>query len=149
MCAFQNSSCNFTLVLRCFVFLRCIPFFCSSSNPLSPPMYIFLSPFIIPRSMTTFRLEPMLARIAESRRAVVCPEIDIINAQNLAYHGVGGQSVGGFWWSLHFSWRPMSQREKNRRKDSTSPIRYPKTAGINAFPYLLTRYQSFFVHLSP
>ena len=66
----------------------------------------------------------MLARIAEKRDAVVCPSIDIIDAQTLAYHGVGGSSVGGFWWSLHFSWRPIPQHEQLRRKSSTDPIRY-------------------------
>ena len=71
-----------------------------------------------------FRLEPLLSRISEKRSAVVCPEIDVISAQTLAYSGVGGRSVGGFWWSLHFSWRPMPAREEKRRKSPTDPIRY-------------------------
>ncbi len=72
---------------------------------------------------STCRLEPMLARIKESRSAVLCPEIDIIDAHTLKYTGVGGRSVGGFWWSLHFSWRPIPAREMKRRKSSTDPIR--------------------------
>lgn len=53
----------------------------------------------------------------------MCPEIDVIDAHTLRYNGVGGRSVGGFWWSLHFSWRPLPQREQRRRKADTDPIR--------------------------
>ena len=70
------------------------------------------------------RLEPMLARIKEKNTAVLCPEIDVIDANQLRYNGVGGRSVGGFWWSLHFSWRPMPKREIERRTSPTDPIRY-------------------------
>ena len=80
----------------------------------------------------------MLARIKEKRSAIVCPEIDVIDAHTLAYNGVGGRSVGGFWWSLHFSWRPLPRREDRRRKSSTDPIRYQQsetnTRGKTAFP---------------
>ncbi len=44
-----------------------------------------------------FRLEPLVSRIAESPRSVLCPEIDVIDANSLQYSGVGGSSVGGFW----------------------------------------------------
>lgn len=74
------------------------------------------------------RLEPLLARIKEDRTAVLCPEIDLIDKDTLEYGGTGSYSVGGFWWSLHFSWRPISPREKERRaahpEGSVSPIRY-------------------------
>lgn len=69
------------------------------------------------------RLEPLLARIKEDRRAVLCPEIDLIDSHTIGYHGSGSYSVGGFWWSLHFSWRPIPQREKDRRRHSTDPMR--------------------------
>ncbi|KAI6220092.1 hypothetical protein M3Y99_01620800 [Aphelenchoides fujianensis] len=45
------------------------------------------------------RREPILQRIKDERTAVVCPIIDFISAETLAYSGdqsVG--SVGGFWW---------------------------------------------------
>ena len=71
----------------------------------------------------------MLTRIAEKRTAVLCPEIDLINAHTLQYTGVGGAGVGGFWWSLHFSWRPIPQREIQRRKTPTEPIRYSSLSG--------------------
>ena len=69
------------------------------------------------------RLEPIVARIKENRKAVLCPEIDLISAETLEYQGTGSYSVGGFWWSLHFSWRPIPQRELDRRKSPTEPIR--------------------------
>ncbi|XP_064614409.1 probable N-acetylgalactosaminyltransferase 9 isoform X1 [Liolophura sinensis] len=74
-------------------------------------------------------LEPLLARIKEDRRAVLCPEIDLIDSHTIGYHGSGSYSVGGFWWSLHFSWRPIPQQEKDRRKHSTDPMRSPTMAG--------------------
>lgn len=69
------------------------------------------------------RLEPMLARIHEDRRTVVCPIIDVISDRSLAYGAIGAESVGGFWWSLHFSWRPMPHRERKRRKSPVDSIR--------------------------
>ena len=69
------------------------------------------------------RLEPLLGRIKEDRTAVLCPEIDLIDKNTLQYGGTGSYSVGGFWWSLHFSWRPMPQRERDRRQSETDPIR--------------------------
>ena len=65
----------------------------------------------------------MLARINEDRTVIVCPGIDVIDANDLSYGGVGASSVGGFWWSLHFSWRSIPDHENKRRKTSTDPIR--------------------------
>ncbi|XP_076093310.1 putative N-acetylgalactosaminyltransferase 9 isoform X1 [Mytilus galloprovincialis] len=74
-------------------------------------------------------LEPLLARIKEDRRVVLCPSIDNIDKMSLSYGGTGSSSVGGFWWSLHFSWRPIPSHEQNRRKSSVDPIRSPTMAG--------------------
>lgn len=74
-------------------------------------------------------LEPMLARIKEDRTAVLCPEIDLIDKNTLQYGGTGSFSVGGFWWSLHFSWRPIPQHEQKRRSSGIAPIRSPTMAG--------------------
>ncbi|KAK7479302.1 hypothetical protein BaRGS_00029472 [Batillaria attramentaria] len=78
-------------------------------------------------------LEPLLGRIKEDRTAVLCPEIDLIDKDTLQYGGTGSFSVGGFWWSLHFSWRPIPNHEKERRaalKDgSVSPIRLEPVLG--------------------
>ncbi|KAI1728985.1 glycosyl transferase family 2 domain-containing protein [Ditylenchus destructor] len=75
-------------------------------------------------------LEPMLQRISEKRTAIVCPSIDFISATNLAYSG--GErinSVGGFWWSLHFRWDPIPQKILDSRKFETDPIPSPTMAG--------------------
>ncbi|KAH9525360.1 putative N-acetylgalactosaminyltransferase 9, partial [Bulinus truncatus] len=74
-------------------------------------------------------IEPLLSRIKEDRTAVLCPEIDLIDKDTLQYAGTGSYSVGGFWWSLHFSWRPVPQREISRRKSEIDPIRSPTMAG--------------------
>ncbi|CAL1528786.1 unnamed protein product [Lymnaea stagnalis] len=74
-------------------------------------------------------IEPLLNRIHEDRTAVLCPEIDLIDKDTLQYGGTGSFSVGGFWWSLHFSWRPLPQREVERRKSEIDPIRSPTMAG--------------------
>lgn len=78
------------------------------------------------------RLEPLLARIKEDHTAVLCPEIDLIDKNTLQYGGTGSFSVGGFWWSLHFSWRPIPQHEQRRRSSAISPIRY-LLACLNAY----------------
>ncbi len=105
--------------------------------------------YLANRLVFLFRLEPLLARIGEDRTAVVCPIIDVISSKTLDYNGGGGHSVGGFWWSLHFSWRPLPEREKARRKSRTDPIRYfwsAKVGNINSslratsfFPSLASR----------
>uniref|UniRef100_A0A183DHN3 Glycosyl transferase n=1 Tax=Gongylonema pulchrum TaxID=637853 RepID=A0A183DHN3_9BILA len=66
-------------------------------------------------------LEPLLARIKQKRSAVLCPIIDHISAETLAYSG-GDEvtAVGGFWWSLHFRWEPLP---KSLSGDRTAPIR--------------------------
>uniref|UniRef100_A0A8D0HNI6 Polypeptide N-acetylgalactosaminyltransferase n=1 Tax=Sphenodon punctatus TaxID=8508 RepID=A0A8D0HNI6_SPHPU len=64
-------------------------------------------------------LEPLLARIKEDRKTVVCPIIDVIN-----------MTYGGFNWKLNFRWYPVPQREMDRRKgDRTLPVRTPTMAG--------------------
>ncbi len=75
-------------------------------------------------------LEPLLARIKESRTAVLCPQIDSISAHKLSYSGFSGvSSVGSFWWSLHFTWIPVPHREIQRRNSSIDPVRSPTMAG--------------------
>ncbi|KAK7109708.1 probable N-acetylgalactosaminyltransferase 9 isoform X1 [Littorina saxatilis] len=78
-------------------------------------------------------IEPLLGRIKEDRTTVLCPEIDLIDKDTLQYGGTGSFSVGGFWWSLHFSWRPIPEHEQKRRaalpNGSVSPIRSPTMAG--------------------
>ncbi|UJR37273.1 hypothetical protein I4U23_029982 [Adineta vaga] len=68
-------------------------------------------------------LEPLLARIKEKRSAILCPSIDMISEHNMQYSGTGFGSVGGFWWSLHFNWKPIPQRTLNAQKSRIDP--YP------------------------
>ncbi|MCP9258379.1 putative N-acetylgalactosaminyltransferase 9 [Dirofilaria immitis] len=68
-------------------------------------------------------LEPLLTRIKDNRSAVLCPIIDHISAETLAYSGSDRLTdVGGFWWSLHFRWDPVPK--EYRDIDPTKPIRF-------------------------
>lgn len=71
-------------------------------------------------------LEPLLARIAANKTNVVCPVIDVIDDTSFEYHYVDDASaisVGGFDWNLQFNWHAIPDREKQRRKSPTDPVR--------------------------
>ncbi|CAH1787972.1 unnamed protein product [Owenia fusiformis] len=76
-------------------------------------------------------LEPLLDRIAEDKRNVVCPVIDVISDDNLQYqHGSAkSTSIGGFDWGLQFNWHGIPAKERARRKSEVAPIRSPTMAG--------------------
>uniref|UniRef100_A0A8C7HRI2 Polypeptide N-acetylgalactosaminyltransferase n=1 Tax=Oncorhynchus kisutch TaxID=8019 RepID=A0A8C7HRI2_ONCKI len=75
-------------------------------------------------------LEPLLARIKEDRRSVVCPIIDVISDETFEYMAGSDMTYGGFNWKLNFRWYPVPQREMDRRKgDRTLPLRTPTMAG--------------------
>ncbi|XP_068936213.1 polypeptide N-acetylgalactosaminyltransferase 13 isoform X3 [Petaurus breviceps papuanus] len=75
-------------------------------------------------------LEPLLARIKENRKTVVCPIIDLISDDNFEYTAGSDMTYGGFNWKLNFRWYPVPQREMDRRKgDRTLPVRTPTMAG--------------------
>uniref|UniRef100_A0A8V0Y748 Polypeptide N-acetylgalactosaminyltransferase n=2 Tax=Gallus gallus TaxID=9031 RepID=A0A8V0Y748_CHICK len=75
-------------------------------------------------------LEPLLARIWEDRRTVVCPIIDVISDDTFEYMAGSDMTYGGFNWKLNFRWYPVPQREMDRRKgDRTLPVRTPTMAG--------------------
>jgi len=71
----------------------------------------------------TCRLEPILDRIATDNSIVICPMIDAINDKTLEFSMQGGLAVGGFTWSLHFTWRSVPEREQKRRKSEADPAR--------------------------
>lgn len=48
--------------------------------------------------------EPIAARILESRTTIVCPTIDAISDHSIEYNAGGGGAVGGFHWTLDFTW---------------------------------------------
>lgn len=51
-------------------------------------------------------LPPLLEVIARNRQTVVCPLIDMINADTFQY--IASPLVkGGFNWGLHFQWEPL------------------------------------------
>lgn len=77
-------------------------------------------------------LEPLLARIQQDSRAVVCPVIDVISDKTFEYHyksDASSISVGGFDWNLQFNWHSIPEREQRRRKHPYEPIRSPTMAG--------------------
>uniref|UniRef100_A0A914W963 Polypeptide N-acetylgalactosaminyltransferase n=1 Tax=Plectus sambesii TaxID=2011161 RepID=A0A914W963_9BILA len=75
-------------------------------------------------------LEPLLGRIKEDRKAVVCPVIDVINDRTFAYQKGIELFRGGFNWNLQFRWYAVPPHEIKRRSvDGTSPIASPTMAG--------------------
>ena len=80
----------------------------------------------------------MLERIKEKRTAIVCPSIDNINAEtmgiflnklffnliNFLAYTSGGEinSIGTFFWSLHFRWDPIPERIRKTLKSAADPI---------------------------
>jgi len=75
-------------------------------------------------------LEPLLARVAENRKIVVCPIIDVISDETFEYVTASDMTWGGFNWKLNFRWYRVPQREMDRRGgDRTQPLRTPTMAG--------------------
>ncbi|KAE9555502.1 hypothetical protein FO519_001270 [Halicephalobus sp. NKZ332] len=75
-------------------------------------------------------LEPLLSRIKEDRKAVVCPIIDVINDRTFAYQKGIEMFYGAFSWSLQFRWYAVPPKiAKARVNDSTAPIATPAMAG--------------------
>ncbi|KAM4718492.1 polypeptide N-acetylgalactosaminyltransferase 11 [Anableps anableps] len=73
-------------------------------------------------------LPPLLAPIQRDRRTVVCPVIDIISADTLAY-SPSPIVRGGFNWGLHFKWDPVPPSELSGPEGASGPIRSPTMAG--------------------
>ncbi|XP_028317434.1 polypeptide N-acetylgalactosaminyltransferase 12 [Gouania willdenowi] len=75
-------------------------------------------------------LEPLLNRIKEDPKAVVCPVIDVIHWDTLEYMGNPGEpQIGGFDWRLVFIWNSVPESEQKRRRSPTDVIRSPTMAG--------------------
>lgn len=75
-------------------------------------------------------LEPLLARVGEDSTRVVCPVIDIISDDTLAYVRSFELHWGAFNWELHFRWYTPAGDDLRRRKDDISePFRTPAMAG--------------------
>lgn len=75
-------------------------------------------------------MEPLLNRIKEYRKAVVCPIIDVINDRTFEYQRGLEVFRGGFNWNLQFRWYAMpTEMSKKRLLDPSSPIPSPTMAG--------------------
>ncbi|KAL7865374.1 hypothetical protein SRHO_G00106210 [Serrasalmus rhombeus] len=75
-------------------------------------------------------LEPLLERLYNDRRKVVCPVIDVISDKDMSYVLVDSFQRGIFKWPLVFGWStlPEDYVKKKHMKDS-DPIRCPVMAG--------------------
>ncbi|XP_054267474.1 polypeptide N-acetylgalactosaminyltransferase 1-like [Macrosteles quadrilineatus] len=79
---------------------------------------------------TTGWLEALVVPVAQDRRKVVCPVIDIISDETFAYVRSFELHWGAFNWELHFRWYTLGADElKERRKDITQPFSTPAMAG--------------------
>ena len=75
-------------------------------------------------------LEPLLQRIKENDKAVVCPVIDIINDDTFQYQKSFSLHWGAFNWEMHFRWFVMGVSHIDRvKKNSTLPYGTPVMAG--------------------
>uniref|UniRef100_A0A1W7RB57 Polypeptide N-acetylgalactosaminyltransferase n=1 Tax=Hadrurus spadix TaxID=141984 RepID=A0A1W7RB57_9SCOR len=73
-------------------------------------------------------LEPLLDCIKANRTNVVCPVIDIINADTFQYSG-SPIVRGGFNWGLHFKWDSVPSHLLKNESDFIKPIKSPTMAG--------------------
>nr|XP_057915675.1 polypeptide N-acetylgalactosaminyltransferase 11 [Doryrhamphus excisus] len=73
-------------------------------------------------------LQPLLAPIRADRHTVVCPVIDIISADTLAY-SPSPIVRGGFNWGLHFKWDPVPATHLAGPRGAITPVRSPTMAG--------------------
>ncbi|XP_069770949.1 polypeptide N-acetylgalactosaminyltransferase 11 isoform X3 [Narcine bancroftii] len=73
-------------------------------------------------------LQPLLDPIMQDRKTVVCPVIDIINADTLIYSS-SPIVRGGFNWGLHFKWDPVPASMLNGPEGPTAAIKSPTMAG--------------------
>ncbi|XP_013771905.1 polypeptide N-acetylgalactosaminyltransferase 1-like [Limulus polyphemus] len=80
---------------------------------------------------TVMWLEPLLQRIKENRKVVLCPIIDVIDDKTLEYSSISGDyfQIGGFTWSGHFTWIEIPEWEKERKKNAVAATRSPTMAG--------------------
>ncbi|XP_050425178.1 polypeptide N-acetylgalactosaminyltransferase 3-like isoform X2 [Adelges cooleyi] len=75
-------------------------------------------------------LESLISRVAEDRKRVVCPVIDIISDETFAYVRSFELHWGAFNWDLHFRWYTRSTPDIIRRqKDITQAFKTPAMAG--------------------
>lgn len=75
-------------------------------------------------------LESLVSRVAEDRKRVVCPVIDIISDETFAYVRSFELHWGAFNWDLHFRWYTRTTPDLIKRQgDITQAFRTPAMAG--------------------
>ena len=68
-------------------------------------------------------LPPLLARIQDNYRNVVCPTIDVIDHLTFSYRGVDPLIRGTFNWRFDYKERAITDEQKKERKDDTQPVK--------------------------
>ncbi|XP_037543695.1 polypeptide N-acetylgalactosaminyltransferase 10 [Nematolebias whitei] len=73
-------------------------------------------------------LPPLLDRIAQNRKTIVCPMIDVIDHDNFGYGTQAGDAMrGAFDWEMYYKRIPIPPEMK--RDDPTEPFESPVMAG--------------------
>merc|ERR1719309_528508 len=74
-------------------------------------------------------LEPLLDAVARDPKASAIPTIESINDETFAYSAnqCEGLQVGGFDWSLTYTWHPLPKADKVGRHPC-DPVRSPTMA---------------------
>lgn len=68
-------------------------------------------------------LPPLLARIEENYRNVVCPTIEVIDHLTFSYRGVDPLIRGTFNWRFDYKERVITDEQRKQRKDETEPVK--------------------------
>uniref|UniRef100_A0A665TPU5 Polypeptide N-acetylgalactosaminyltransferase n=1 Tax=Echeneis naucrates TaxID=173247 RepID=A0A665TPU5_ECHNA len=76
-------------------------------------------------------LPPLLDRIAQNRKTIVCPMIDVIDHDNFGYETQAGDAMrGAFDWEMYYKRIPIPTEEREYRSTyTTTPSRSPVMAG--------------------
>lgn len=74
-------------------------------------------------------LQPLLETIIRNPQTVASPVVDVIDVNTFVYRGSSAELKGGFDWSLHFKWTPLTKDEKLSRQDPVQPFKSPVIAG--------------------
>ncbi|KAM4547361.1 polypeptide N-acetylgalactosaminyltransferase 10-like [Fundulus diaphanus] len=73
-------------------------------------------------------LPPLLDRIAQNRKTIVCPMIDVIDHDHFGYDTQAGDAMrGAFDWEMYYKRIPIPPEMK--RNDPTEPFESPVMAG--------------------
>ncbi|XP_061559100.1 polypeptide N-acetylgalactosaminyltransferase 10-like isoform X1 [Phycodurus eques] len=73
-------------------------------------------------------LPPLLDRIAQNRKTVVCPMIDVIDHDNFGYDAQAGDAMrGAFDWEMYYKRIPIPARLQ--KDDPSEPFESPVMAG--------------------